>query len=366
MSQLTRLPNNVLIRISNYLRLGDLVTLQSADADLEDFLHRHPEVWTTNLFFPANDMTITDDFIRRHVPKIPRSYALREMRLVNLPLTWAGFLWIFDHFAHSVDRIRVKASEQTLTDLARHLSIFAGNLAVLQHENKIPITFRQYAINHSEYENTLWIHQQTEDYNNRISTIGSHSSHSISNSGRGSNNNNNNNNTTLENLRRYLENLRLDDPPFEQLAELYVECTDQSSSVSVDTHENNPIHQIYFVTSFLSGGHDLYRRRQPGNNKRSREEEEEDDGSSTTINNSINSNDAASSSSPSLRGNKYRRQDDPSNHNSNNSNNTYTMATTTTTAIAPRSRLPASSAATAGTASPPLHHTPSQLPLGYT
>ncbi|KAG2227646.1 hypothetical protein INT45_004687 [Circinella minor] len=358
MSQLTRLPNNILIRISNYLRLGDLVTLQSADANLEDFLHRYPEVWTTNLFFPPNDMTITDGFIRHNVPKIPRSYALREIKLVNLPLTWAGFLWVFDHFAHSVDRIHVKASEQTLTDLARHLSIFAGNLAVLQHENKIPITFRQYAINHSEYENTLWIHQQTDDYNNRISAIENNSRYSISNIGR----DNNNNSTTLKNLRRYLETLRLDDPPFEQLAELYVECTDQSPTVSVDTHENNPIHQIYFVTSFLSGGHDFYRHRQLGNNKRSREEEE-DGGSSTTINNSMNNNGASSSTSSSLRESKCRRQDNPSNNNSNTSTNTYTMATTT---IASHSTLPASSSPPTTTAASSLHHTPSQPPLGYT
>ncbi|KAI9497475.1 hypothetical protein BDB00DRAFT_745574, partial [Zychaea mexicana] len=176
----------------------DLVTLRSADARLEEFLHGHPEVWTnSHLLFPADDSTITDEFVQRTVPKIPRSYALREMRLVNLPLTWAGLLWIFDHFAHSVDRIYLAAPEATLADLARHLSIFAGNLALLQDENKIPITFRQYAINHAEYEDTL---AQT-DYMGR---------------------------STLRGLRRHLETLRLDDPPFERLAELYVESTDHS------------------------------------------------------------------------------------------------------------------------------------------
>ncbi|KAI8140851.1 hypothetical protein BJV82DRAFT_621381 [Fennellomyces sp. T-0311] len=236
MSRLSKLPDKVLIRLSYYLGLGDMVALRSADAKWNEFLQRHPEVWSSNhLLFPKDDSTITDEFIRRNIPTIPRSYAVREMRLEGLPLTWAGFLYIFDHFGHSVDRIHLAASEATLADLARHLCIFAGNLALLQHENKIPITFRQYAISQTEYENTL---AQTNYM--------------------GQNN--------LRGMRRLLESLTLDDPPFEHLAELNIESTDHTSSF--DQHEN--IHQIYFIAAFLAGRHEL----RHFNNKRTREDDD--------------------------------------------------------------------------------------------
>ncbi|KAI9255813.1 hypothetical protein BDA99DRAFT_517713 [Phascolomyces articulosus] len=350
MSRFIRLDDKILKRICIYLRLDDLVTLRSVNPLLEEFLHKHPDIWTTgnNLCFLPNDATITDDYIRRHIPNIPRSYALREMKLINLPLTWTGFLWIFDHFAHSVDRIHVKASEQTLTDLARHLSIFAGNLAVLQHENKIPITFRQYAINHTQYENTM----VQSDYMGR---------------------------SNLKGLRRYLETLKLDDPPFEQLAELYIECTDPSpssssaeddasspSSIYPHHNENNPIYQIYFIASFLAGGHSLSRQSRP-NNKRAREEEEDyhDDTSTTTTSNNNASSSASttttttttttaaaaadlpvvpSSSSSTIRNNKYRRHDN-GNKKNNNNNDTAVLPPPTTSSV---------------------HHTQTQPPLGYT
>ena len=235
MSRISTLPDQALLRLSRHLGLSDMVALRSVPgAKYDEFLQRHPQVWSSqHLLFPTNDPAITDDFIRRTVPTIPRSYDIREMRLVGLPLTWAGFLFIFDHFGHSVDRIYLTASEQTLQDLARHLCIFAGNLALLQHENKIPITFRQYVFTQAECEQTL----AHTDYMGQSSLSG---------------------------MRHLLERWTLDDPPFEHRAELHIECTDHSSSF------DQSIHQIYFIAAFLAGRHEL----RHGTNKRTRDNDD--------------------------------------------------------------------------------------------
>ncbi|KAI9318013.1 hypothetical protein BX666DRAFT_2134485 [Dichotomocladium elegans] len=219
---LTLLPSKVLEDIIFYLNLEDVVELCSVNADLKDRLCQG--VWRRDLLFPAEDRSVTDDFVKRLVRRIPRSYAVLEMRLVNLPLSWQGLLLLFDHFGHSVERIHLTASAATLAALARHLSVFAANLALLQHENKIPITFREYCV----------------DYTNLVAA------------GRS--------------LDRWLaDDIVLDDPPFERLEELTIvtldsplssalDHADNSSGGSGGSSSNSSNHrQIYSMADFLAG-----------------------------------------------------------------------------------------------------------------
>ncbi|KAI7876185.1 hypothetical protein K492DRAFT_172730 [Lichtheimia hyalospora FSU 10163] len=229
---LFRLPENILNQITTYLGLRELVALGGVNKRLKQIVYSDQGiVWQRNdLLFPAKDNSITDTFIQSLVDDIPRSYAVHKIRLVGLPLSWEGCFRVFDHFAHSVDHIHVSAPNATLADLVYHLSVFAGNLAMLQYENKIPITFREYTVCHEEHKLAL-----TES-----NYLGTHS---------------------LAGLNRLLERITLDDPPFERLAQIDVSSTDAS-------FDHEIIRQIYFLTGFLAG-------RRPG--KRAHQPDEDDE-----------------------------------------------------------------------------------------
>ncbi|KAF7723907.1 hypothetical protein EC973_001530 [Apophysomyces ossiformis] len=232
MAVLTSLDDSVLIRLTFSLDLKDIIQLSRVNMRLQKLVYNSPEVWTTDVLFPVGDRSITDQFIRFLVPRITRHYGIHALRLVNLPLTWAGYLWIFDQFAHSVDCIDLTADDNSLRDLARHLLIFAGNLAMLQNDNKIPITFRQYAIDEREYTEALI----ATDY------LGQRS---------------------LRDLHRLLSSFTLDDPPFERLVQFRVSSTDHPAN---HQDKNEHIHELQMLASFLAG--------RKLSHKRSREDEE--------------------------------------------------------------------------------------------
>lgn len=292
MASFHSLPGAVLLRLMRYLGLHDLLALARVNTQLRKIVYSEPQVWTGDLLFPESDVTITDSFIQQFVSRITRSYAVRGLRMIELPLSWTGYMWIFDHFAHSVGAIQIVASEATLDHLAHHLSIFAGNLALLQHENKIPITFRQYAIDDREYTDTLAA--------TRYMGYGSLQTMT----------------STL------LSEFRLDDPPFEQLESFQVSCTDpQDTDASVD-HENPQVRRLYLLASFLAGRPIRLSRIQselevlrepssPQQPQRERKREREEDGTETGTER------PNSMSGPS---NKTRRHDDNNNNSNSNPN----------------------------------------------
>lgn len=217
---LSSLPETVIIKIVCYLELKDLLSFGDCSNKLREIVYKSPEIWTSDLLFPIGDKTITDKFTQRIIPRITRHYGILDLQMIDLPLTWCGYLMIFDQFAHSVNRIQIKASSQELDRLAHHLSVFAGNLAMLQENNKIPITFRQYALDdEEEYSTALndsnYLGQKTLDYMNE-----------------------------------YLTRMQLDDPPFERLEEFRViEIKNDSNNIN----NTNTLRQLEVLASFLSG-----------------------------------------------------------------------------------------------------------------
>ncbi|KAI8884888.1 hypothetical protein K501DRAFT_284604 [Backusella circina FSU 941] len=212
--KLYEIPEIILTQVSEYLNLKDLLSLADSHDNLSTLVYTEPKIWTSDRLFPPRDDMITDQFVRKLVPRITRHYGILELKMIDLPLTWSGYLMIFDQFAHSVNKIEIKATEAQLYQLAHHLSIFAGNLAMLQQNNKIPITFRQYALD------------DEEEY--IIALSGSNYLGQDS----------------LHNLNRQLRVMKLDDPPFERL---------NSFQVSGIDHSVELIGQLEFLASFLSG-----------------------------------------------------------------------------------------------------------------
>jgi hypothetical protein len=212
--KLFEIPEVILTKVSEYLSLKDLLSLADSHEKLSSLVYTEPKIWTSDRLFPPRDDMITDQFVRKLVPRITRNYGILELKMIDLPLSWSGYLMIFDQFAHSVNKIEIKATEAQLYQLAHHLSIFAGNLAMLQQNNRIPITFRQYALDdEQEYINAL----SGSNY------LGQDS---------------------LHNLTRQLQVMKLDDPPFERLAYFHVSGIDPSVEL---------VQQLEFLTSFLSG-----------------------------------------------------------------------------------------------------------------
>lgn len=217
---LSSLPDTIITKIVCYLELKDLLSFGDCSSKLREVVYKSPEIWTSDLLFPIGDKTITDKFTQRIIPRITRHYGILDLQMIDLPLTWCGYLMIFDQFAHSVNRIQIKASSQELDKLAHHLSVFAGNLAMLQENNKIPITFRQYALDdEEEYSTALsdsnYLGQKTLDYMNE-----------------------------------YLTRMQLDDPPFERLEEFRViEIKNDSNNINI----SNTLRQLQLLASFLSG-----------------------------------------------------------------------------------------------------------------
>ncbi|CAO3642060.1 unnamed protein product [Mucor hiemalis] len=217
---LSSLPDIIITKIVCYLELKDLLPFGDCSNKLREIVYKSPEIWTSDLLFPIGDKSITDKFIQRIIPRITRHYGILDLQMIDLPLTWAGYLMIFDQFAHSVNRIQIKASGEELNKLAHHLSVFAGNLAMLQENNKIPITFRQYALDDEyEYSTALtdsnYLGQRTLDYMND-----------------------------------YLTRIQLDDPPFERLEDFRVIVIKNDSN---NTNNANTLRQLELLASFLSG-----------------------------------------------------------------------------------------------------------------
>ncbi|KAL0095795.1 hypothetical protein F4703DRAFT_1826847 [Phycomyces blakesleeanus] len=210
------LSDKQLVLTASHLCLHDVIQLSRVNKRLQNLVYNNTSVWTTDHLFPEGDPSITDRFVARLVPRITRFYGIQALRLVRLPLSWSGYLRIFDQFAHSIAYIDLVTSGVCLSDLIYHLSIFAGNLAMLQQDNRIPITFRQYAADSEEYCSALaatgYLGQQS-----------------------------------WRNLTPLLSSLELDDPPFERLVQFRVSSTDHAED------ENAQIHQLHFLTSFLAG-----------------------------------------------------------------------------------------------------------------
>ncbi|KAG2235139.1 hypothetical protein INT48_006520 [Thamnidium elegans] len=215
-----KIPDSIVINLIYYLGLKDILALGDSHTKLRDLVYKSPEVWNDgNLLFPIGDKSITDKFIQRVIPRITRHYGILELRMIELPLTWSGYLMIFDQFAHSVNRIEIKTNLDELKKLVHHLTIFAGNLAILQQNNKIPITFRQYAFDDEE-EYSLAL--ADSNY------LGQR---------------------TLHNLNDQFACMKLDDPPFERLHDFHIvttACTNASNEVTT-------MRQLELLASFLSG-----------------------------------------------------------------------------------------------------------------
>lgn len=216
---LLEVPESILLKIFRQLGLKDILALGDSHKELFNIIYKSPSIWNNNgLLFPTGDRTITDKFIQRIIPRITRHYGVQELKMIDLPLTWTGYLMIFDQFAHTVNRIEIKLDElEQLEKLVDHLTVFAGNLAILQQNNRIPITFRQYAMD--DEEEFISALRDTEYLGQK----------------------------TLHDLNDQFERMKLDDPPFERLRDfcIMVHGSQQVKSVTM--------RRLELVASFLSG-----------------------------------------------------------------------------------------------------------------
>ncbi|KAI8349201.1 hypothetical protein EDC96DRAFT_520273 [Choanephora cucurbitarum] len=236
---LLSLSDQILTCVTSNLQLKDLLALADCHSRLRELVYKNPGIWTSDLLFPIGDSDITDTFIKAIVPRITRHYGILDLKMIGLPLSWKGYLMIFDQFAHSVKHIEIQASSSALTNLAHHLSIFAANLTLLQRNNKIPITFRQYAFD-DEDEFVLG-------------------------------------DSMLHSLESQFKHMKLDDPPFERLEQFRVKL--EGDSTSSDLEE-----RLRLLAFFLSG-------------KPIHEEEEEGKLATLSYNNNSNNNNNNNNSS---------------------------------------------------------------------
>ncbi|KAL9544069.1 hypothetical protein MBANPS3_007807 [Mucor bainieri] len=211
---LLSLPDQILTQVTLNLELKDLLALGDSHTRLRDLVYKTPEIWTSDLLFPAADGRITDKFIKCIVPRITRHYGILSLKMIRLPLTWTGYFMVFDQFAHSVKHIHMETSLSNLRQLVHHM----GNLAMLQRSNKIPITFRQYSFDHEEYANELA------------------ESHHLGQS-------------TLHNLINQFPHMKLDDPPFERLQVFHVDLKEEQDH----QEKQHLLRQLESLTCFLSG-----------------------------------------------------------------------------------------------------------------
>lgn len=229
--QLLKLPDALLLKVIYYLNLQELQQLGQTSMQFHELVYNNPRVWHQHVLFPPKDSRITDQFIRQLVPQITRLHGIHTLRLIQLPLTWQGYMYIFDQFAHSVDHIQLETTSAVLQDLVHHLTIFAANLAVIQQDNHIPITFRQYCADASLYHQVLVDHSFLGESN-----VAQVTRRFLSHSNKGTGG------SRLSNL---------DDPPFEKLLHWQVRCTSPSESNSGEG--GDCIVQLESLVSFLSG-----------------------------------------------------------------------------------------------------------------
>jgi multidrug transporter EmrE-like cation transporter len=246
MAFLLSLPDKILTQVTLNLELKDLIALGDSHPRLGSLVFKNPDIWTSDLLFPAQDTQINDKFIKLVVPRITRHYGILSLKMIDLvALTWTGYMIIFDQFAHSVKHIEIQTTYTALSQLAHHLTVFAGNLALLQYNNKIPITFRQYAFDHEAYASALA----------DASYLGQN---------------------TLHSLNDQFAQMKLDDPPFERLQQFHVLGNDGACEPI--------IRQLNTVAAFLSGVTHRQQHQLPSpipttirynnSNKRSREQQQ--------------------------------------------------------------------------------------------
>ncbi|ORZ23003.1 hypothetical protein BCR42DRAFT_403763 [Absidia repens] len=250
MPRLLTIEKPLLLKVLYYLNLQELLQLAETCPQLQDFIYNNPFVWNSHVLFPFNDSRITDTFIQQLVPKITRHYGIRKLKVIQLPLSWLGYLYIFDQFAHTVDHIQIKTKLTVLQDLVHHLTIFASNLIVLQQDNHIPITFRQYCVDAPFYYQVLSDHHFFGNQTVAQITKLFFTTATNSNSGNSSSSSSNRENDTNDNLGFS----QLDDPPFERLVQWTVGCTDhlrlnQNGGDSIDS----VVTQLEALVSFLAG-----------------------------------------------------------------------------------------------------------------
>lgn len=230
MSRLTSLPDKVIIRVTRYLELRDIIELGKAHKKLCHCIYAQPSVWTKDILFPINDPSITDQFIKQTITKITRNYGILDIRMVNLPLTWFGYFLIFDQFAHSLTSITIQSDHQLFMQLCYHLTRFATDLAILQQDNKIPCTFREYALDQPSSKNM----------------------------------------NKLEPIPTTLHYIKLDDPPFERLAHISIVTTTTTTTttktaINAEPKDQEIIYRLESLFSFLAGQsiHPTKRSRSP-------------------------------------------------------------------------------------------------------
>ncbi|KAG0175674.1 hypothetical protein DFQ28_006865 [Apophysomyces sp. BC1034] len=136
----------VLVAITSYLSLRDLVCLSSTCRELHRRVFMNPTIWTSRMLF---DRGITDAAVAGLVPKIPRSYyAIRDLRLNNLEISTHSIFLILNQFGHCVKTLEFTTNAEQLTQLCTHLEAFAFHLAQRQASNRIPLSFAEYSYNH--------------------------------------------------------------------------------------------------------------------------------------------------------------------------------------------------------------------------
>ncbi|KAI8073349.1 hypothetical protein BC940DRAFT_291124 [Gongronella butleri] len=252
-----KLDEGILLQVIQHLGLQDLQQLGNACTRFHSLVFNNPRVWHPEVLFPVKDARVTDAFIQQLVPRITRHYGIQTLRLIQLPLSWLGYLFIFDQFAHSVDSIQVETGRRVLQDLVHHLTVFAANLVVLQQDNHIPITFRQYCFDADSYAKVLadmrFLGQPSIAHISRLFARGL-----LRNRPRGAM-------LAIDDGITRLSTL--DDPPFERLRQWQVVCTDDIDQNDQNDENgtgharaplegddaDNPLLQLEALVCFLTG-----------------------------------------------------------------------------------------------------------------
>ncbi|KAI9299403.1 hypothetical protein BJ944DRAFT_274264 [Cunninghamella echinulata] len=229
-----KLDESIFLKIIHYLHLQDVQTIGQTCKKLHQVVYNNPKIWS-HILFPIQDTRITDTFIKQLVPQITRHYGIHHLTLIRLPLTWKGYFFIFDQFAHSVDKIQLETNMGVIDDMVYHLCVFTATLILLQQDNNIPITFRQYCIEPEVYDELLSQHGFLKKKKHDEDKV-----------------------TFMISL---FHQYTLDDPPFERLNEWYTTLNNSSStdhpSSSEEEINNKKMTQLQFIVSFLANNRHL-------------------------------------------------------------------------------------------------------------
>ncbi|CAO3646495.1 unnamed protein product [Cunninghamella blakesleeana] len=238
-----KLDESIFLRIISYLSLQDVQTIGQTCKKLQDEVYNNPKIWD-QLLFPIQDTRITDKYIQQLVPQITRHYGVHHLKLIRLPLTWKGYFFIFDQFGHSIDKIQLETNHQVIVEMVYHLCIFACTLTILQQENNIPITFRQYCLEPEVYYQLLIQHQfLSHHYLNHVNQ---------------EKNEEEKKKRIIKDLIQHAMKIKpLDDPPFERLHEWYTTFTPSSFLSEKKEEETTLLSQLQSIVSFLANNRHL-------------------------------------------------------------------------------------------------------------